>query len=578
MRMSTSERLRDAGNERRLFGISLWSRGSIAMASLITAARRAGLLLTLVAVFAALFASPAAAHAELVSITPANGAQLTSPPAKVQMTFTESVSLIEGGIRLIDGVGATVRTSVPTVRGRTVTWPMPADLPKGPYVITWRVVSSDGHPVSGASSFGIGTAAAGVPGSTTGTGSLDATTNSVATGAVAPWPVVIVRLVGYVAFALFAGVAVFVLLCAPDTSKNPTLQRLARGGLLGGAVAVIAGILVQGPYTAGVSMSRLFDTRVLQGTLVTPFGTAMMGRLALYAVLGVLAWRLPRILTPVGSWLVPAGVAGLAATIAAAGHGAASGALDLGIDALHALAAGLWVGGLVALVGLGRSVEPRALHKFSTLAMASVLTLIVTGILNSLRELDSVEQLWQTRYGLTLLIKLALVAGTLAAAAVSRRRLRQDEVPLRSVRIEAALLVAVLSVTALLSMTAPPPKQFVPASQTGSGAEVGATAQMSLGKQGRAALGVVPARTNGSHVHLLLSDTKGKPLSASRVTLKVANPDRDIAPIPVPMTKSNGIWVANYRFPFAGTWKIILTVNGVGSSAVVTTGDITIRD
>jgi hypothetical protein len=110
---------------------------------------------------------------------------------------------------------------------------------------------------------------------------------------------------------------------------------------------------------------------------------------------------------------VPAGVAGLAATIAAAGHGAASGVLDLGIDALHALAAGLWIGGLAALVGLGRSVEPRALHKFSTLAMTSVLTLIVTGILNSLRQLDSVEQLWQTRYGLTLLIKLVLVAGTL---------------------------------------------------------------------------------------------------------------------------------------------------------------------
>ena len=60
------------------------------MASLITTLRRAGLLLTLVAVFAVLFASPAAAHAELVRITPAKGAQLTSPPTKVQLTITES--------------------------------------------------------------------------------------------------------------------------------------------------------------------------------------------------------------------------------------------------------------------------------------------------------------------------------------------------------------------------------------------------------------------------------------------------------------------------------------------------------
>ena len=548
------------------------------MTSLITTARRAGLLLTLVAVFAVLFASPAAAHAELLSITPANGAQLTSPPTKVQMTFSESVNLIEGGIRLVNDSGATVPTSEPTVRGSTLTWPMPAELPKGAYVITWRVVSSDGHPVSGASSFGIGTAAVAVPNSTTGTGALGATGSSVATGATAPWSVVLVRLVGYVAFALFAGVVAFVLLCASDAAKDPILQRLARGGLLGGAIAAVAAVLVQGPYTAGAPMSRVSDTRLLQQTLATPFGIAMTCRLVLYGVLIGLAWRLSRILSPVDSWLVPAGVAGLAATIAAAGHAAASGVLDLGIDALHALAAGLWIGGLAALVGLGRSVEPRALHKFSTLAMASVLTLIVTGVLNSLRELDSVQQLWQTRYGITLLIKLALIAGTLAAAAISRRRLRQNGVPIRSVRVEAALLVAVLSVTALLSMTAPPPKQFAPASQTDSGAEAGATAQMSLGKQGRAALGVVPATTSGSHVHLLLSDTNGKPLSASRVTLKVANPDRDIAPIPVPMTKSNGIWVANYRFPLPGTWKIILTVEGVGPSAVVTTGNIAIRD
>jgi putative copper export protein len=143
-----------------------------------------------------------------------------------------------------------------------------------------------------------------------------------------------------------------------------------------------------------------------------------------YGVLGMLVWRLPKILGELAGCLVPAGVVGIATTIAASGHAGASGPIDLGIDALHALTAGLWVGGLAALVALGQSVEPRALHKFSTLAMASVLTRIVTGTLNSLRELDAVEQLWQTSYGLTLLIKLTLVAGTLAAAAVSGRRLK----------------------------------------------------------------------------------------------------------------------------------------------------------
>jgi copper transport protein len=549
------------------------------MAPLRTTARRVTLLATLAVLLSLLFATPAAAHAELLSTTPANGDQLTRPPSEIQMTFSESVNLVDDGIRLVGHVGATVPTPEPTVDAQTVTWPMPADLPEGPYIVTWRVVSSDGHPISGAFSFGIGTAAAAVPGSSTGADTPDTGGGAAATTPTAPWPVVAIRMAGYVAFALFAGVAAFVLLCAPDTGKDRRLQLLARGGLVGGAASAVAAILVQGPYIAGVSLTRVFDTRLLEETLTTPFGSATTWRLVLYAVLGVLVWRLPRIVTGLASWLVPAGVAAIAVTIAAAGHGAASGLIGLGVDALHALTAGLWVGGLIALAALGRSVEPRALQQFSTLALASVLILVGTGTLNSLRHLTAVAELWQARYGLTLVIKLTLVAATLAAAAVSRLRLRQHRVPLRSIRIEAALTVAILVVTALLSMTAPPPQAHAPTTHADHDAgPVNDSVQMSLGDQGNAALAVSPATTSGSHLHLVLTDTKGRPLSAARVALKVANAERDIAPIPVPMSKRDGVWLASYRFPFPGTWKAIFTVDGVGPSAVVTSGEITIRD
>jgi copper transport protein len=548
------------------------------MAPLSIAVRRVALLATLAVLWSLLLAHPAAAHAELVDIAPENGAQLTRPPTEVRMTFTESVNLVNDGIRLVDHVGATVPTPDPTVDGRTVTWPMPAVLPEGHYVVTWRVLSKDGHPVNGAFSFGVGTAA--VPGSATSTGTTGTSVNAVPSGSTAPWPVVAIRLAGYLAFALFVGVAAFVLVCAPSRSNDPTLQLLARGGLLGGALAAVAALLVQGPYAAGASMSRAFDMRLLQETLSTPFGTAMLWRLGLYGVLGVLVWRLPKILTELGTWLVPAAVVATAATIAAAGHAAASGPIDLLVDALHALTAAFWVGGLAALAALGRSVEPRVLHRFSTLAMASVLTLVVTGTLNSLRHLTAVEQLWLTRYGLTLLIKLSLVAGTLAVAAVSRRRLQQKRVPLRTVRIEVALTIAVLAVTSLLSVTAPPPQPSAASDHTDHSAGPGAandTVQMSLGDQGEATLTVLPATTTGSHLHVVLTDTNGQPLPATRVALKVANPARDIAPIPVPMSMRDGVWVASYVFPLPGTWKTILTVDGVGPSAVVTSADVTIH-
>jgi len=79
--------------------------------------------------FSMLLASPAAAHAESVSITRANGTtQQSADPG--QMTFTESVSLIDDGVGLErDGAHTD-----PTVDGHTVSLPMPADLPDGAYV------------------------------------------------------------------------------------------------------------------------------------------------------------------------------------------------------------------------------------------------------------------------------------------------------------------------------------------------------------------------------------------------------------------------------------------------------------
>ncbi|NUS49776.1 MAG: copper resistance protein CopC/CopD, partial [Nocardioidaceae bacterium] len=478
-----------------------------------------------------------------------------------------SVNLVRDGIRLVDDVGATVPTPDPTADGRTVVWRMPTNLPDGPYAVTWRVISSDGHPVGGAFSFGVGAAAGAVPSSAA---------VSTPTSATAPWPVVAVRLVGYLAFALLAGVVAFVLWCSPGSGSDPSLQRLTRIGLLGGLAAAFAGLLVQGPYAEGVSMSRLLDITLLRDTLTTPFGTAMMWRFVLYVGLAVLAWKLPLVQDRPARWLVPGGVVALAVAIAAAGHGAASGRLvDLGVDATHALTAGIWVGGLVALVTLGRSVEQRAVHQFSMLAMTSVLVLVATGTVNALREVDALAQLWETRYGVFLLVKLGLVATALGGAWFSRRRVQEHRVPARSVRFEAGVLGAVLAVTAVLSMTTPPPKTD-PAALAPVNRPANAAVQMTLGDQGSAGLAVLPANTKGSSLHVLLSGPDGRPLTASRVSLRVSNPRRGLEPATVPLSLRNGVWTGDFRFLVPGVWKAVLTVQVPGESAVVTGGDVVI--
>jgi copper transport protein len=531
----------------------------------------------LAAVLGLVFASPAAAHAELVATNPANGAQLAKAPDEITMTFTESVDVLDDGFRLVDSVGATVPTAEPVADGHTVSWPMPADLPDGPYTVTWKLVSSDGHPVAGAFSFGVGTAAASVLGITPGVTSEESASPE------APWPVVAARLAGYLAFALLAGVVAFVLWCSAGTRTDPSLQRLARIGIVGGLLATVVGLLVQGPYTSGLPMSQMFDPLLVRDTMATPFGTAMVRRLALYAAIGVLVWQLSGLLARPIRWLVSAGVVGVALTISATGHGNASGRLvDLGVVALHALTAGIWVGGLIVLVVLGRTVERREWLRFGTLALACVLALVATGALNSLREITAVEQLWQTRYGVVLVVKLALVSATLVAAGVSRRRLQQARAPRRSVRLEGGLTVGILVVTAVLSMTSPPPQELASArlasGATGTAPAANEVVEMSLGDRGKAVLAVLPATTAGSELNMVLTDDRGQQLRANRVDLKVSNPGRGLGRIPVPLTRRNGVWTADYRFPLTGTWTATVTVEGAGQTAVVTAGDVTITD
>src|SRR4051812_35164669 len=108
------------------------------------------------AVLLLLPSAPASAHAELLESTPANGARLARPPAEVTLTFTESVHLIDGGVRLVDSGGHTVSTKTPVAQGHTVRWPMPSGLDDGRYLVDWRVLSADGHPGGGGLSFGVG--------------------------------------------------------------------------------------------------------------------------------------------------------------------------------------------------------------------------------------------------------------------------------------------------------------------------------------------------------------------------------------------------------------------------------------
>jgi len=98
-------------------------------------------------------AAPASAHTALVRITPGADAQLTTAPTKVLLEFSEPVSETFATVVVRNPAGVSVTRGKPTVMGTSVTQPLSTDLASGGYLVAYRLVSGDGHAVSGESRF-----------------------------------------------------------------------------------------------------------------------------------------------------------------------------------------------------------------------------------------------------------------------------------------------------------------------------------------------------------------------------------------------------------------------------------------
>jgi copper transport protein len=130
-------------------------------------------------------------------------------------------------------------------------------------------------------------------------------------------------------------------------------------------------------------------------------------------------------------------------------------------DAVHVLAACIWLGGLAALVVLLASPKRRDLVRacrapFAVLMGGSVVAVLATGLYNAGRQVDTVGELTSTSYGRALLIKTGLLAVMLCLGLVSAVRWRSGAPPLRRMVVaEAAVGAALLVAVAVLANTPP---------------------------------------------------------------------------------------------------------------------------
>lgn len=231
---------------------------------------------------------------------------------------------------------------------------------------------------------------------------------------------------------------------------------------------------------------------VLQGGVVnvvvtqTRFGQDWLLRGALSIVLAVCLAVQGRTRKRAAGWLGLLAAAAFIASLAWAGHGAATedvplDALHLPADVLHLLAAGAWLGALLPLVMMlaqtRRDNTPQVVDvaqaatlRFSALGISSVGTLLLTGIVNTWFLSGSVPALLGTAYGQLLLLKIALFAAMIGVAGINQRRLlpcladaasdgvlrlRTCAQLCRNASIEASLGVLVLAIVAIIGILTP---------------------------------------------------------------------------------------------------------------------------
>ncbi|MEU8866575.1 copper resistance CopC/CopD family protein [Streptomyces umbrinus] len=411
-----------------------------------SAPRRA---VALVALLGTLFllggAGSASAHSAVRETTPGEGTVLKSAPKQVTMTFTESVGITDDSLRVLSPENRRVNagdTEHASGRSDSVRVPLDDGLADGTYTVAWRVVSADSHPISGAFTFSIGK-----PSETTASVSAEPAVNP-ASGALYD----IARYAAYAAVALLIGAATFVLVCRPASAEP--LRGLVRAGWWVLVATTAALLLFRGPYERGTGPSTLLDPELVENTLTSRPGWALLARLALLAGAAVFLVRLGRgaaaetegpekeqvrpkpVVLAVGGVLA----VGLAGTWAAAEHASAGIQVPLAMTSsmLHLLAMAVWLGGLAALLTtLHRSealLSAASVARFSRLAFASVAVLVLTGVYQSWRGLGSWDAVFDTSYGRILVVKVCAVVLLLAAAGFSRRwtgRLTDAEEPLR---------------------------------------------------------------------------------------------------------------------------------------------------
>ena len=486
------------------------------------------------------FASGASAHASLVSMEPADGSVLAQAPKTVQLRFNEAVA--PAVIRLIDAEGRVREDASVRAGGDTIVITLPDHLPRGTQLISYRVISADGHPVGGSLVFSIGAV----------TGTIETPTNAGSVNGLI-W---LARIGVYL--GLFAGVggAFFVSWIGQARAGSSVIITALAVGLISAA----ASLGLQGLDVLNLTLGSLFTAAPWKAAVATSLFQSLL--IAIGAMIAAIV-ALRNKVVGTAAMLSAFALVGVGLSLASSGHAATAPPQWLTRPAvfLHGVGVAFWIGALVPLVAMAR--QPAGpllpvLSRFSHVAVPVVGVLVLTGLGLAIVQLESFRALIETKYGIILSIKLTLVMVLLGLAALSRFRLTPaltadpaNTKPLvRSILAECVVVMGILAVVAGWRFT-PPPRALTAVVETPLALHLHTENAMFQ-------VLISPGRAGTDRFVLQLMTGDGSSLAAKEATLILSLPERGIEPLERAATLgADGYWSAGgVPVPYPGRWHI----------------------
>jgi copper transport protein len=491
--------------------------------------------------------SPAGAHAEMLTSDPPNGQTLSSPPQKIIVRFSEAVSATKEAFHIYSSTGSEIEVGEAfhpngDPNALAVEPKSPSELADGSFIAMYRIISADSHAIHGAVNFQVGSAAAAADAGMVQTlldGDRADTEVSVLQG----------TLRGLVLLTTVLALGAIAMMYAlRDTHVARRFARWSLATLLAGTVL---GVFSQGIYTNTMSIGHLFDADLARSTLDTDYGSGALVRFGA-AVLALVALQTRRFEVLLGVYAMI-----IAASFGIAGH-ASTGRLPVAgvlLDLAHIAAGSAWFGGLAIVFVMAARKHPdiqHTLQRFSRIALICAAVILITGMLQTWRQLHTWDALTQTDHGRLIIAKTALFFVIVITAYFSRRAVRSHNTSVRRhMGVEIVFALAVVVVTTVLTGTspgnAPTPSNYERTSGIGDL---------------RVTLHVEPTRVGVQSVTVDIRDANGAPVDVPEVAMSLTLANEGLGPFAVMLDRASaGRYTSSTAtVPRAGTWTARVVV------------------